>query len=336
MKEITINDIANQLKISKSTVSRALNDDSKVNDGTKMKVVDMAGQLGYRLNNFASDLLSKHTNILGVIVPSIRGPLMSEVIAGIESVVNNEGYSLVICQSGGDIKKEVKNALKMFNNRIDGLMVSLAGDTSKTRHFNVFFKKDIPVLFFDRVPDDDRLPSVIIDTGKAGYEATSHLIRRGCRRIFFISGGHRAGADRDLYNGYLRALKEYGLTESGEFIISWNTGEQDAVLAAEKVISSGADGVIATNHTTAMICLDEFKRRGIRIPEDIAVCGFNDSLLSQIVSPSLTTINYPAYEMGECLAKSLIQHLRSADGSSKMQSLKLKADLLIMESSGHA
>src|SRR5437762_5852947 len=186
-KEVTIYDIADKLNISIATVSRALKDDPVVNKKTKKKIFELAEELGYRSNHFARNLRIQRTDTIGVIVPRLNSYFMSTVIAGIESIANNEGYNLIISQSSESAKKEMANTKTMFNNRVDGLLVSLSYDTDDLSHFDKFSRKNIPIIFFDRCEDHKNFTHVLIDNKKAAYEATSHLIEQGCKRIIHIT-----------------------------------------------------------------------------------------------------------------------------------------------------
>ena len=163
--------------------------------------------MGYRSNSFASSLRKKRSNIIGVIVPRLNSNFMSDVIAGIEKVVNDANYNLFISQSLETMKKEVSNAKAMFNNRVDGLLVSLAYDTDNIDHFEAFVSRGIPVIFFDRVQEHQQCPNIYIDNYKAAYNITSHLIEQGCRRIMHIAGSQLRNVYSERFNGYKKALE---------------------------------------------------------------------------------------------------------------------------------
>src|SRR5688572_2184277 len=179
-KEVTIYDIDDKLKISPATVSRGLKDHPAISKKTKKKILDLAEKIGYRSNHFARNLRNQKTDTIGVIVPKLNSHFMSSVIAGIEHIANQQGYNLIISQSSESSEKEAANARTMFNNRIDGLLVSLAYDTKKISHIDSFFKKNIPVIFFDRIMEHKNSTCILIDNRKAAYEATQHLIEQGC------------------------------------------------------------------------------------------------------------------------------------------------------------
>src|ERR1700744_3795797 len=207
-KEVTIYDIAKKLNISAATVSRGLKDHPGINKNTKKKILNAANEMGYRSNSFASSLRKKKSNIIGVIVPRLNSNFMSDVIAGIEKVVNEANYNLFISQSLEAMKKEVSNAKAMFNNRVDGLLVSLAYDTENIDHFEPFISKNIPVIFFDRVQEHLQFPNIFIDNYRAAYQLTKHLIEQGCKRIMHIGGSQLRNVYSERYNGYKQGLAD--------------------------------------------------------------------------------------------------------------------------------
>jgi LacI family transcriptional regulator len=187
-KEVTIYDVAKALNISPSTVSRGLKDHPHIRKETKKKIVATAREMGYQQNKFASNLRQKHTNTIGVVVPKLNSYFMATAIAGVEKITTQNGYGLIISQSQESWKKEISCISTLFSSRVDGLLISLAFDTKNTDHFNILFNKDIPIVFFDRVADCHGCMSIVIDNYKAGYEATSHLIGQGCKRIMHLGG----------------------------------------------------------------------------------------------------------------------------------------------------
>src|SRR5690554_2062724 len=187
-KEVTIYDLAKDLGISPTTVSRALNNHPAVKGQTKERIILAAKTMGYRSNIFASNLRSKRTNNIGVIVPRLNSPFQSSAIAGMEKVANESGYNLVISQSLETVEKEIANAKTLYNSRVDGLLVSLAYNTENIDHLEPFIKKDIPILFYDRIFEHEKITGIVIDNIQAGYKATLHLIEQGCKDIVHITG----------------------------------------------------------------------------------------------------------------------------------------------------
>lgn len=334
-KEITIYDIADQLNISVATVSRALKDDPVVNKKTKKLVSDLAEKLGYRSNHFARNLRNRRTDTIGVIVPRLNSYFMSTVITGIENVANNEGYNLIISQSSESSLKEKANAKTMFNNRVDGLLVSLAYDSDNISYFDPFYKKNIPVIFFDRGEQYNDFTNVLIDNRKAGYEATKHLTEQGCRRIIHITALPKRNVYVDRLNGYKQALSEKNIEFKEEYIVVNNLSQEAGEQTAEIILKMDPlpDGIFASNDNCAVSCMLALKKAGIRIPEDIAVVGFNNDPVSMVIEPNLTTINYPGYEMGAIAARNLIGYLNGSKPVRSTQTIVLRSDLIIRASS---
>ncbi|MEI6948859.1 LacI family DNA-binding transcriptional regulator [Paraflavisolibacter sp. H34] len=334
-KETTIYDLAQRLNISVATVSRALKDDPVVSKKTKKKIMDLAEELGYRSNNFARNLRSQKTNTLGVIVPRLDSYFMSTVLAGMEEVAHAEGYHLIISQSFESAEREIASARTMFNNRVDGLLVSLAADTGETGHFDVFFKRSIPVIFFDRVLEHDAGTNILIDNRKAGYEATRHLVEQGCRRIVHITTTPKRNVYIDRLQGYQQALAKFGLTVREEDVLVGNLSQEAGTEAAERILQMDPrpDGVFAANDSAAVGCMVALKKKGFRIPEDIAFVGFNDDPIATVIEPNLTTIRYPGKRMGEMSARALISHLTGQVDMELTNTILLRSELVVRESS---
>lgn len=334
-KEITIYDLARKLNISIATVSRALKDDPVVSKKTKKKIFELAEEMGYRSNHFARNLRNQRTDTIGVIVPRLNSYFMSTVIAGIENVANSEGFNLIISQSSESAQKEMNSARTMFNNRVDGLLVSLAYDTEDITHFDAFYKKNTPIIFFDRVAEQDNCTNVLIDNRKAAYEATRHLIQQGCKKIAHITATPKRNVYIDRLEGYKKALAEFNLPITDDLLIIGNLSQEAGATAAEQLLQmpEKPDGVFVANDNCAVGCMLTLKQAGIRIPEDIAFVGFNNDPVSKVVEPNLTTINYPGYEMGEVAARNLINHLTGVAAITATNTILLRSELIIRGSS---
>ena len=334
-KEITIYDLAKELSLSPATVSRALKDHHAINKNTKKRIVDMAEIMGYRSNTFASNLRKSTTNTIGVIIPRLNSHFVSSVLAAMEKVANDSGYNIIISQSMESMHKEMVNAKTMFDNRVDGLMVSLAYDTENINHFEKFTKRKIPVIFFDRVVENDDCVCIVIDNYKNAYDLTLHLIEQGCKRIMHITGNIKRNVYDERMKGYRAALKQAGIEFNKELLITGELNEQAGIDAAEKILSMKVlpDAVFVSNDVCAASCMRVLKQAGKRIPEDIAIAGFNNDPISRMVEPNITTVNYPAYQMGEIAAKQLINHLNGIADIHTTNKIVLKSELLIRESS---
>ncbi len=334
-KEVTINDIAAKLGISIATVSRALNDDTAVRPNTKKKILEMAESLNYRTNNFAKSLRVKQTKTIGVIIPKINSHFMSSVISGIESITTIEGYGLIISQSAESIENEIRNTKTMFSNRVDGLLVSLSYETANIHHFEPFRKKNTPVIFFDRTFETNDYLNIQIDNRKAAYKLTEHLIQQNCKRIAHITGALK----RDVYNerliGFKAALKDHKLKFHEEYLFSNKLNMDEGAEVARKILrlKQMPDAIFGANDDCTVGCLLELKKAGVKIPEDIAMAGFNNDPITKVVEPNLTTVNYPGFDMGVISARTLINSIKEKKASFQENSIILNTELIIRESS---
>ncbi len=330
-EETTIYDIAQLLDLSAATVSRALKDHPAINKKTKALVVAKADELGYRSNTFASNLRRKRTNTLGVIVPRLNSSFMSSVLAGMEKVANNAGYNLLIMQSLESELKEKANVQTMFNSRVDGLLVSLAYDTDTLDHFEKFFRRQIPVLFFDRNFDHPSCCSIVIDNFRAGYAVTAHLIEQGYRQLMHVTGNLKRNVYAQRFRGFQQALSDNNLVFNKNHLIindlSEEAGEQAALHVHE--MDTKPDGIFIANDFCAASFLKSYKKLGYQIPGDMAVAGFNDDPISQFIDPQLTTIHYPGEQIGEMSVKKMIGALNSPSDTRFKQTEILPFELIV-------
>ena len=333
-KEVTIYDLAKALNISPSTVSRGLKNHPHIKKETKKKILTTAREMGYQHNQFASNLRQKHTNTIGVVVPKLNSYFMATVISGIEKITSENGYGLIISQSQESWKKEISCISTLFNSRVDGLLVSLSFDTKNMDHFNIILNKDIPIVFFDRVADCYGCMNIVIDNYKAGYEATSHLIEQGCKRIMHMGGNLLRNVYSERFRGYKQALDDNKIEIDQNLIILSDLSIEAGKEIAKKIlkIMPRPDGIFASNDASAVAIIVELEKAGVKIPDEIAVVGFNNEPISQVVQPNLSTVNYPAMEIGEIAATSLINKLKNSQ-SDNLSTIVLKHNLIIRNSS---
>lgn len=333
--EVTIYDIASHLGLATSTVSRGLQNNPIINKETRKKIAAAAETLGYRRNNYAVNLRTQRTRTIGVIVHELKSHFITSVLAGIGNVAAEEGYDVIIGYSAESAVKEAANARNFFHKRVDGVIASLAMDTTDLSHFQPFQNKKIPLVFFDRAEDHPNSTMVVIDNIRCGYDATSHLIQRGCRHIALVTGSLKRNVYAQRRQGYLQALKENNIAADKKLMILNNLDEKGAVEAAQAILtmSPRPDGVFVTNDFAAAVCMRTLQDAGLRIPEDIAVVGFNDDNVCRLVRPQLTTIEYPGTEMGQIAARHLIDHLEGAVDLSNASSIVVRSRLIVRESS---
>ena len=310
-KDLTIYDLAERLNISVATVSRALNNDPTVSKKTKRKVCELAEAIGYRKNNFASGLRMQKTNTIGIIVHELNSRFIASVLSGIEKVITGAQYIIIIGHSSESTATEIANAKNLFHKRVDGLIVSLAYDTVDLSHYDPFIKRGIPIVFFDRVREDAPGIRVVIDNHKAGYDATVHLVQQGCSRVMHITGNLAQNVYADRLNGFRKALQEHNLPYEPCQLMITDLSEKAGGEVARQILEmkERPDGLFFANDLCAAVCMKSLKDAGIKIPEDIAIVGFNNDTISRLLEPQLTTINYPGREMGEIAASNLIAQL---------------------------
>jgi LacI family transcriptional regulator len=333
-KEITIYDISRVLNISASTVSRGLNNNPLVRKEVRRKIIQAANEMGYRPNKFASSLRLKRTRTLGVVIPRIDSHFMSTVISGMEKVAKQEGYQLLISQSEESASLEAENIQALFNSRVDGFLVSLSSETKDLDHFQFVFRKDIPILFFDRVFCQNNCICVVIDNFKAGYDATQHLIAQGCRKIACVTGSLSRNVYNDRFRGFKQALSDNSVPYDEDLLIVSDLGYNSGQMIVRELMKHKTlpDGIFTANDSSASSTICELKKSGFRIPEDIAVVGFNDDPVAKIVEPNLTTVHYPGREMGEVAASTMIKILEGTQ-IEKVSTIILNSELIVRQSS---
>jgi len=334
-KEITIYDLAKELNLSAATVSRALRNHQTINKNTKKRIIEKAEELGYRHNNFASNLRKQKTHTIGVIVHELNSNFITSVLAGIEKVTTAAKYDIIIAHSSESYQKETANTLNLFHKRVDGLIASLSFDTKDLDHFQVFADRGIPVIFFDRVEEGSESTKVIIDNYKSGYQATEHLVQQGCKRIVMVTANLNRNVYAQRFKGYQDALFDHNIPFDENLLLIKDLSERCGVEAALQILKMDPlpDGAFITNDFSAAVCMQTLKEHGIDIPGDIAIVGFNNDAISKIVEPQLTTINYPGIDIGEIAARNLINHLKGVSNIAQTNTIVVRSDLIIRKSS---
>jgi LacI family transcriptional regulator len=334
-KEVTIYDIAKKLELSTATVSRGLQDNPTINKNTRKKIQETAKALGYRHNTFASSLRKQKTHTIGVLLHELNSNFITSVLAGIEKVTTEAGYDIIITHSGESYEKEIANANNLFHKRVDGVIASLSFTSKNLNHFQHFFDKNIPVIFFDRVDEDSDQTHVVIDNYRCGYTATQHLIEQNCKRIVLLTANLKRNVYAQRHRGYADALFDADIMYNKDYVFVKDLSEQSAIDAAHEILKMKElpDGLFVTNDFIAAVCMQELKRHGVRVPDDIAIVGFNNDTISKIIEPQLTTINYPGKDMGEITARNLINHLNGLSSLSATNRIIVKSELIVRASS---
>lgn len=332
--QITIVDIAAQLGISKSTVSRALRGQADIHPGTRQSVLDLAAQLDYQPNQLAYSLVKSRTNTVGILVPEFVSFFFPKVIISAQRVLSQAGYNVVICQSGESYETEVANARTLLANRVDGLLVSHTKETRNFDHLRIFQRKEIPVVFFNRVCEDMDVPNVTVDDYRGAFLAVEHLIQTGRRRIAHLAGPDTLPNSRNRLNGYRDALLQYGLPIDPDLVISYDLTLEKANIYVNHLLNlpQPPDALFAINDPTALEALKVCRSRSLRVPGDLAIVGFSNDPVSELVEPGLTTVAQPIDDIGREAARLLLD-MMSGHATGPPESVVLPTQLLVRRSS---
>ncbi|MFB6318070.1 LacI family DNA-binding transcriptional regulator [Saccharicrinis sp. FJH54] len=330
--QITIKDIARELGISPSTVSRALKDHPDISADTKKAVSELAAKYRYTPNSIALSLRSQKSNVIGVVIPQIVHFFFSSVISGIEEAAEEHGYNVMVCQSDESYEKEIRNVETCISSRIDGILVSMSKNTHKYDHFEKVLDDNIPLVFFDRVCPGVKADRIVVDDYYGAFNAVEHMIKGGCRRIAHLGSSKHLLIARNRLNGYIDALKKYGLPVDESIILECDSRES-ALERTPALFNKGLDpdGIFAINDLTASGALTAVKRLGLNVPDDVSICGFSDGLVAQVVEPPMTTVEQHGFEVGKAAAQLLIDRIEGRTTSNSITKM-IKTTLVIRES----
>ncbi|MBC6426991.1 MAG: LacI family DNA-binding transcriptional regulator [Ekhidna sp.] len=334
-QNVTIKDIAKELGISPSTVSRALKDHFEISQETKDAVKRVAEVLNYQPNSFALSLRYSRSHTIGVIVPEIVHFFFSTVISGIEDVAQARGYNIILTQSNESLEREMANIQTLFNNRVDGVLVSLSRESHDNNHIESVMQKGLPVVFFDRVAQGIECSKVIVDDCLGGYQATQHLIRQGYKRIAHLAGPGTLNIAYQRLEGYKKAHEEEGLEIDEDLIVFNKISNEDETHDAvyDLLKKKNPDALFASTDMAAIRAIKTAQEYGKSIPVDFGVVGFSNWQFTSLTSPSISTIEQPGFEMGQHAAELLIKEVESEAEEVTFESIKLPTGLIVRESS---
>jgi len=334
-KPITIKDIALKLNISVATVSRALRGSTEIKKETKMAVLEMAKAMDYHPNLLASSLSSKKSKIIGVVVPTINRYFWSNSISGIENIAYKEGYKVMIFQSGELFTKEVEIVETLANSRVDGIIIAFSKQTKDFIHVQQVIERGISVVMLERTSENLKASKVSTDDKNGAYTITKHLIDKGRRNIAYICGPISLMVCRDRLMGYKKALQEAGLLFKQEYVIEVEDFRyEQAGQALEKLwkLPVKPDGILCFADILAIGTIHAAHNFGIKIPEELSVAGFGDDETSRFISPAITTMSQPSFEMGELAANIIMEEIKLSGEYCIKRTEIIKPKLIIRES----
>jgi LacI family transcriptional regulator len=333
-KQTTIKDIAQALRISTSTVSRALRDARDVNPETRKAVKALAEELDYKPNKLALSLLNRQTNTIGVIVPNLDY-ILATMVKGIDEVALGAGYTVMVCQSDESFGREIVNTNRLLESLVDGLIVSVSSETKVYEHIKKIIQKKIPLVLFDRVFSDDiGVPKIRLDNIEGGIQATQHLIEQGYRKIAILAGPENLNISNKRMEGYLQTLKENDIKVNKSYIIHCDFNQQYAFEATRELLAmkTRPDAIFTISDRMAIGAMLAIKEKGLKIPTDIGLVGFNNEPVTNLVSPSISSVEMYAFEIGKAAAQLFIEMLHSNANFSE-EEIVIKPKLFVRESS---
>ncbi len=334
-ERITIHDIANEIGVTASTVSRALNNHPRISATTKKMVLQAAKAINYKPNRIAAALRQGKSKLLGIIVPTINRNFFSSIVRGIEEHANALDYKVMISQSYDDYKKEVETIDALLDARVDGIMVSLGKNTHEFGHFDSVIQKGIPLVFFDRTADELLASQVTINDYESAYQATEHLIEQGYRQIVHFTSHIKIGIYLERLRGYKQALSDNGIKFDQNLIVESNMQLEGGQKSASHLLKNKIvfDAIFSASDYAIVGALQELKKNHVRVPEDVGLVGFSNEPFTAFTEPPLSTVDQKAIEMGKVAAE-LFFELINEEYNHKIQTKKiLDGNLMIRASS---
>ena len=335
---VTIKDIAKALGLSTSTVSRALRDSYEISPETKKLVLEYAEKIKYHPNPIALSLKERRSRTIGIIVAEIANSFFSQIINGIESIAYSKGYNVIIAQSRESFDREMMNLQYLTSRSIDGLIISVSTETRDFSYLKELHQKGMPIVFFDRIVDEIDTHKVIVDSYKGAYDATTHLINSGYREIAAVANLAFLSITKERLGGYKAALADHGIPINDNLIKYCHHGGM-ILSEVEEAVNELLEGspkpeaFLATSDKLTTGCLRILKAKGINVPGEMALVGFSNTDLTELLDPPLTVIKQPAFEMGELATTLLLDLIESKRPVTEFETKKLAAELIVRGSS---
>ncbi len=335
METVRIKDIAKVLNLSTSTVSRALRGSYEINNETKRLVVEYAEKVNYSPNPIALSLKENRSRAIGVIVPEIANHFFSQAINGIEAIAYSRGYHVMIFQSNESYQREVINVQQIIARKVDGLLISLSGQTVDVSHLQAIQAKGLPLVLFDRISDKIDTHKVVADNFDGAFKATEHLILSGRTRIAHITSPASLSITTERLAGYKAALEKYGILYDESLVKYCGFGAEEAQLLVKDLIENQKpNAIFTTSDRLALDCFSAVKEQGVLIPEQLSFIGFTNLKVAHLLNPSLSTIVQPAFEIGQTAAELLLDSIeRKPQNVEQFRTVKIPTEMVVRHSS---
>ncbi|EOZ98324.1 putative LacI-family transcriptional regulator [Indibacter alkaliphilus LW1] len=336
--QATIKDIAKELNVSSSTVSRALKDYPGISDETKRKVKELADKLNYRPNAVALSLRKSKSFTIGVIIPEVVHFFFSTVISGIEEIAFANGYNVILCQTNERLDREKSSIETMLSNQIDGLLVSYSKETTDFEHFSKLMKLEFPIVFFDRLPDLPNSINVTVNDYDGAYQAVTHLISQGYKKIVHLAGPKNLTISKKRREGYIQALEDAGISVNENLIVECPSGTEkesfDVTIKLFEDVDNRPDAIFAHHDIVGAGAMMALKSIGLKIPEDVGVVGYSNWQFSSMIDPPLSTVSQPGFNIGEKATTMLLDMINNKNDYKKEPvHVVLDTELLVRKSS---
>lgn len=331
----TIHDIARELNITASTVSRALNDHPRISDATKKAVLKAAKRLNYQRNHLAAALRNGRSNIIGIIVPAADRSFFGSVIRGIEEVAHNANYNVMICQSHDDYENEVSTVEALLNARVDGIIVSFARNTENFDHFRKVYDKGIPLVLFDRSFPGLDISRVVIDDYLGAYQATEHLIQQGCRRIAHFTSAKKISIYKERLRGYKEALEANSIPYRAEIVLGSNLQFEDGLNGLNRLLqlTERPDAIFSASAYSAVGALNLCKEKGIPVPDEMAIVGFANEPFTSFCDPPMSAVDQQSMQIGNVAAEIFLEQISVGRERFVPKRIVLTPELIVRKSS---
>lgn len=330
MGQLTLKDIAKALNLSASTVSRAMKNHPAISEETRLMVHKYALDHKYKPNTLAMQLRTNRNNTIGVIVPEIVHYFFSTVLSGIQEEAESEGYKLLFCHSKEDYEREVKSVETLLDARVCGILVAQSKETKQYEHFQEIIDNDIHLVFFDRICTGINTDKVVVDDYAAALNAVEYLVGTGCRRIAFLGAHSSMPIANNRRMGYEDALRKHKIPILKELSRVCDTPELARDIIPEMLqIDPHPDAFFCINDEVAASCVQMVKQAGFSIPQQISICGFTNSYLTDVTDPTLTTLDQHGFEMGKVAARLLINRIEGKEAKQGVVSRLIKTDLVV-------
>lgn len=330
---VKIKDLAKQLNLSVATISKALKDSYEISPETKQKVIDLAKKLNYTPNPYASSLRKRSSKTIAVVFPEVADSFFSLAINGIESVAHDKGYHVLIYLTHESFAREEAILKEFQSGRVDGILISVSGETSSSDHIKEVIAAGMPLVFFDRVCEDVETAKVVTDDFESSYNATFHLLKSGCKKITYLSTSSSLSINNKRMEGYKKALADYGKKSDPDIISCTSSNEGNYKIICELLNKkTRPDGLIASVEKLTTPIYLACKDLHISIPGDIKIISFTNLQAALILTPTLTTVTQPAFEMGKAAADVLFKSLEKRNYNLKAEITTIPSVLNIRNS----